>query len=178
MKIKEKTYGALVRQYKNNIYSYSLFMLKDEMDADDVTQEVMIKIWNNLGKFRLTAAKTWIMKTTHNQCIDFLRKRQVNNNREYSIDEVLSESYRDDNHENDPFISVHTKMINERLENAIQQLPQNLRSIFVLYEIHGLKYKEISKALGLPLNTVKVYLMRSRKELQKSLKKFELQEVV
>lgn len=148
------------------------------MDADDVTQEVMIKIWNNLGKFKLTAAKTWIMKTTHNQCIDFLRKRQSINNREYSIDDVFSETHHDKNAENDPFLSVHTKMMNERIENTIKQLPQNLRSIFVLYEIHGMKYKEISKMLGLPINTVKVYLMRGRKELQKLLKKFELKEVV
>ncbi len=51
-------------------------MLKNRMDADDITQEVLIKIWKNINQFNILAAKTWIMKTTHNLCIDYLRRRK------------------------------------------------------------------------------------------------------
>jgi len=53
-----------------------------------------------------------------------------------------------------------------------------LRSVFVLYEIQGFRYQEISRMLDMPLNTVKVYMMRARKKLQEELKNYESQEVL
>ena len=76
MKIKETRYHILIRQYKNLIYGYAFYMMKNRMDADDVTQEVLIKIWKNIDSFNYLSAKSWIMKTTHNLCIDYLRKKK------------------------------------------------------------------------------------------------------
>ena len=78
-------YEVLVKQYRNNIFNYALYMMKNGMDADDVTQEVLIRIWNNIGSFNIKAAKSWIMKTTHNLCIDYLRKRQNSLKREINL---------------------------------------------------------------------------------------------
>ena len=71
---------------------------------------------------------------------------------------------------------THFKMIALKVKEAIQRLPENLRSVFVLYEIEEMKYKEISKALDLPVNSVKVYLLRARKKLQEELKDYARQE--
>lgn len=143
------------------------------MDADDVTQEVMIRIWKNIDKFNLLAAKTWIMKTTNNLCIDYLRRRNVNTAREYEIDEEFEDKYSLNNKSDNPFYITHFNMISSKIKEAIERLPENLRSIFVLYEIEGLKYGEIGKTLDLPINTVKVYLFRARKKLQEDLRKYE-----
>ncbi len=153
-------------------------MLKNRMDADDVTQEVLIKIWKNINGFKLTSAKTWIMRTTHNLCIDYLRKRKINVERIYSIDEEFVENLAGAENESDPHHQTHQNIMVSKIKEKIQLLPENLRSIFVLYELHGLKYREISKALDLPINTVKVYLMRARKKLQEELKYYERQEVI
>ncbi len=143
------------------------------MDADDVTQEVMIRIWKNIDKFNLLAAKTWIMKTTNNLCIDYLRRRKVNTKREYEIDEEFEDKYSLNSKSDNPFYIAHFNMISSKIKDAIERLPENLRSIFVLYEIEGLKYGDIGKALDLPINTVKVYLFRARKKLQEDLRKYE-----
>jgi RNA polymerase sigma factor (sigma-70 family) len=174
----EQRYRFLIQQYKNKIYSYSLFMLKDKMDADDVTQEVMIRIWQNVDKFNLLAAKTWIMKTTNNLCIDYLRKRQAAFGKNYSITEEFEDSHGSELTEHNPYLTTHIKMMVSKVKDAISALPENLRSVFVLYEIQGLKYKEISQALDLPINSVKVYLLRARKKLQEELKQYEAQEVI
>ncbi len=173
MIFKSTRYQVLIQQYKNRIYSYSIYMLKNKMDADDVTQEVLIKIWLNLDKFNAGATTAWIMKTTHNLCIDYLRKRSVEVKRNYNIDERVEETVGDDKNENNPFLTAHFKMINEKIKEAMKLLPEQLRSVFVLYEIDGLKYKEISKTLDIPLNSVKVYLLRARKKLQEDLKSYE-----
>ncbi len=167
----------MLQQYKNNIYGYAVYLLKNEMDADDATQEVFIKLWNNMGKFNYLAAKTWLMRTTHNICIDILRKRNSINRHEFVIDDEISENFTVSSGYNTPEEEVHFKLMDSKVKEAIKNMPENLRSVFVLYEIQGFKYKEISKALDLPLNTVKVYILRARKKLQKDLKNYELSEV-
>ena len=176
--LKQTRYTFLIQQYKNKIYTFSLYMLKNKMDADDVTQEVMIRIWQNIDRFNILAAKTWIMKTTNNLCIDYLRKRSIALGREVEIDEVFEDTYSNNNRSDDPYLSTHIKIMASKVKEAIQRLPGNLRSVFVLYEVQGFKYSEISKMLGMPLNTVKVYLLRARKKLQEELKNYEAQEVI
>jgi RNA polymerase sigma factor (sigma-70 family) len=171
-------YRFLIQQYKNRIYTYSLYMLKNKMDADDVTQEVMIRIWKNINKFNVLAAKTWIMKTTNNLCIDYLRKRSAAFGREDEIDELFEETFSTNSNNDNPYLTTHFKMMASKIKDAIKTLPENLRSVFILYEIEGMKYREIAKILNIPINSVKVYLLRARKTLQTELKEYETQEVI
>lgn len=144
------------------------------MDADDATQEVLIKIWENIDKFNILAAKTWIIKTTHNLCVDYLRKRKRHSYKEISVSEEFAEIYSDNESSNNPMIEAHNIIMVEKIKIIIKKLPENLRSVFILYEMQGMKYKEISASLDMPINSVKVYLMRARKKLQEELKEYEL----
>ena len=148
-------------------------MLRNRMDADDVTQEVLIKLWKNLDNFNMNAAGSYIMKMTHNLCIDYLRKRTVSLNRNIDIDNDFEEAYLNLNHSNNPEIMVFNESLNQRLKEAVENLPVNLKSIFIMYQLQGMKYKDISKVLDIPLNSVKVYLMRARIKLQNELKLFK-----
>ena len=171
-------YKALVNRYKNRIFSYSIYMLRNSMDAEDVTQEVLIRLWNNMGKFKLPAAGSWIMRTTHNLCIDYLRRNQVARQRSVYIDEDdnSEEKIMDNHKENHPEITAQQNIVLEKIKSAVQKLPENLKSVFVLYEIEGFKYKEISSVLDIPINSVKVYMLRARKKLQEELKDYARQE--
>ncbi len=74
-------------------------------------------------------------------------------------------------------LKIENEIQTENIKSKIQELPENLRSVFVLYELQNMKYKEISKSLDIPINSVKVYLLRARKQLQEKLSKLKLQEV-
>ncbi len=175
--IAETKYNFLIQQYKNRIYSYSLFLLKNKMDADDVTQEVLIKIWKNINNFNILSAKTWIMKTTHNLCIDYIRRRKSDLAKNiYSLDDISN--FIENNENESPINIVEGAITEEKIKNSVKMLPENLKSVFVLYEIQGMKYKEISKTLEIPINSVKVYLLRARKQLQQQLKKVKLEEAI
>jgi len=166
-------YNFLVQQYKNRIYNYSLYLLKNRMDADDITQEVLIRIWKNIGNFKTLSAKSWIMKTTHNLCIDFIRKNKNEFEKNpLSIEDVSN--FLESKNEQNPTIILENKLTDERIKKAIKKLKENQKSVFVLYELQQMKYKEISNILNIPINSVKVYLMRARKNLQKELEQFEL----
>lgn len=153
-------------------------MLKNKMDAEDAAQEVLIRIWDNIDKFSMLSAKAWIMRTTHNHCIDVLRKRKSTTYKEYGIDDGFEENFEDKSDLNNPYLKTHIKMMTTKVKDVIKTLPDQLRSVFVLYEIEGLKYREISKTLDMPINTVKVYLLRARKKLQEELRNYETQEVL
>lgn len=170
---KDVKYNILFKQYKNRIYGYSIYMLKDRDDAEDAAQEALIRIWENLEKFNLLAAKTWIMRTTHNICIDILRRRKREFNFNVPINENIEESLGDNSSNGNPYTITHLRMMNTKIKEHIEELPEQLKSVFVLYEMQGLKYKEISNVLDIPINSVKVYLLRARKKLQEGLKKYE-----
>ncbi len=170
-------YKILVQQHKNRIYSYALFMLKNRMDADDVTQEVLIRTWKNIDNFNINSAKSWMMKTTHNLCLDYLRKRKIMSEREYDADDNFADHYKGDDKLNNPEIAARRELLKQRIQESVDKLPEALKIIFVMYEMQGLKYKEISEILNVPLNSVKVYLMRARKKLQEELREYIHEEV-
>ncbi|MBU0475606.1 MAG: RNA polymerase sigma factor [Bacteroidetes bacterium] len=177
MNLKSTKYNFLFQKYKNDIYNYSLYMIGNKFEAEDIVQNVLLKIWENLDKFNILSAKSWIIKTTHNLCIDELRKRKRSFKNEIPIDDDFDETYNEKS-KSSIDVEISNKILSEQIKMKINLLPENLKSVFVLYEIQGLKYKEISKSLDIPLNSVKVYLLRARKKLQEDLKNYELQEVI
>jgi RNA polymerase sigma-70 factor (ECF subfamily) len=140
------------------------------MDADDITQEVLIRLWKNIESFDFNKAKSWIMRTTHNLCIDYLRQNKSSTNKFLEINEEFENNYDEGNMLNDPEITLRRELIKSKIKEAVENLPELLKSVFVLYELDGMKYKEIGEVLNIPLNSVKVYLLRARKKLQLELK--------
>ncbi len=171
--IKQIRYKLLLKQNKDRVYSYALYMLRNKMDADDVAQEVFIRIWKNIDKFNIQAATAWIMKTTHNLCLDYLRKRKVAFNRETELNEDFADSIQEEDKMTDPEVKARQTFLKQRIKEAIENLPANLKSTFIMYEMEGMRYKEISEALEIPLNSVKVYILRARKKLQEELKVYK-----
>ena len=163
-------YEILIKRYKNNIYNYALYMMKNRMDADDVTQEVFIRIWKNIDNFNMKAAKSWIIKTTHNLCIDYLRRKQKVILRETSIED--KKHMPGAGTLTDTEVRIRKEFLRNKIKEGINNLPENLKSVFILYELQGFRYKEISETLSMPLNSVKVYLLRARKQMQEELKEY------
>jgi RNA polymerase sigma-70 factor (ECF subfamily) len=175
--LESSKFDYLIQRYKNKIYNYALYMMHNQMDAEDITQEVMIRTWQNINKFNFYAASAWMMRTTHNLCIDYLRRNKVQFQREISIDDKLSERIEDKKHGTMPEKKLSQNILNEKIKNAVENLPERLKSPFVLYELQGFKYKEISNILDIPLNSVKVNILRARKQLQKDLKVYANEEL-
>jgi RNA polymerase sigma-70 factor, ECF subfamily len=169
-------YNYLVNQYKHRIYSYAYYMMRNRMDADDVTQEVFIRIWKNMGKFNITSAKSWIMKTTHNLCLDYLRNRQISVSRHQFVDSEEEENVIYE-YSPGPDESAHITIMEGMLEESIRKLPEKQKSVFVMYEMQGFKYEDIADVLYIPLNSVKVYLLRARKKLQHELRVYNPLEI-
>lgn len=164
----------LENRYKDQIFNYALWMVKNRHEAEDITQEMLIKIWEHGHEIKLSSIKAWIMRATHNLCIDFFRKRSVKFKYEQKFDEedALYE-LPDPAKMSDPGTETAQVIINEELEEAISKLPDLQKQIIVMYEIQELKYREISEILEIPINSVKVNIFRARKNLQKLLQHYK-----
>jgi RNA polymerase sigma-70 factor, ECF subfamily len=166
---KKARYQKCVLDHKDRVFRYAYYTLRDAADAEDATQEVFIKLWKHFDEVQVLKVKAWLMRTTYNQCIDMIRKRQRTRNREVEI-----QDYQDFDLDvpvaADPSDRMECQSLGQRIEAAVATLPEKVRSIFLMYEMQGLKYREIADATGIPINTVKVHLMRARKTLQEELK--------
>lgn len=172
MSVKSIIYHDLVHKHKDRIYGYAVHLLRNASDAEDVTQDVLLRMWNNLGRFKTLKATSWIMRVTHNTCIDVIRKRESSTHREVLMEPEELEMSLPGSHVMEPSRLADNAMLKVRIDAAIRTLPEQLRSIFVLYELQGLKCAQIADVLEMPVNTVKVYLVRARIHLQKELRDY------
>jgi RNA polymerase sigma-70 factor (ECF subfamily) len=158
-----------VEQYRHRVYTFSYYCLGNSEDAEDVTQEVLLRLWRNWRKLNGSDPLGWLMRVTKNACVDVARKRR-------SYRAVVSEGDCEDvlagavDGRPDPRSALERSDLRGRVERALGRLDEPYRSIVILREIQGMTYAEISESLEMPMNTVKVYLHRGRRMLRDRLR--------
>ncbi|QTL97743.1 sigma-70 family RNA polymerase sigma factor [Iocasia frigidifontis] len=172
----ESAFEELVLRYQKKVYNTVLRMLSNLDDASDITQEIFIKVYQNLEKFKgQSSFSTWLFSIAGNHCRDELRKRQkeLKHSSLDSIAEERKETERvSDNNSN--YQPEERSIQNEQfrdIEIALSKLSIEYRESLVLRDIQGFTYDEISKILGLPAGTVKSRLSRARRKLRDELSK-------
>ena len=161
--------NQLYQQYSEMIRIY-LMRFVNETDAQDLTQEVFVKVSKNIDKFRSDSSiKTWIYRIATNAAKDFLKSKAYQTSRKLiSISETELEKY--DISSNTSFDNdLDAKEMNKCIKEFIHRLPVNYSSILVLSELEELSAKEVSNIMNLSVGTVKVRLHRARASLKKEL---------
>jgi len=161
--IRELEFKILCERHSDEIYRYSRGLLANQADAEDATQEVLLRLWRHLPRLNPFNLRAWLLQTTRCYCLDQIRRRSNSAALLPLEDSVLER--QPDEFAIDPSLAADTSFRLEQARHALLKLPENLRSVFVLYEVNGLRYREIAKTLGIPLNSVKVYLSRARERL-------------
>ncbi len=168
---RKTTYQTLVFAHKDKVYRYAYYMLRDEMDAEDATQDIFVKLWQKFEEINITKAKSWLMRTTHNYCIDIIRKRQRTTDKHVVLEDFNQNSAQEaEGLSNDPVRNAQNSHLKEVIDNAVGKLPEKIKSVFLMYEVQGMKYREIADVLDMPINSVKVTMLRARKQLQEELR--------
>lgn len=161
--IREVEFKVLYQRHSDEIYRFARSLLANQADAEDATQEVLLRLWNHLPKLYPFNLRAWLLRTTRTYCLDQIRRR-TNRAAPLPVDDEMLEEHADDLAVN-PSHAADSSFRLEQARAALLKLPENLRSVFVLYEVNGLRYREIADVLGIPINSVKVYLLRAREKL-------------
>jgi RNA polymerase sigma-70 factor (ECF subfamily) len=168
----DAAFDEIVRRHKNRIFSYICRMTKDGPDAEDLTQEVFIRAYQSIHRFRADAAvDTWLYRIATNLVIDrFRRGRRVPQQWEpLEEEEDALEALPATDRESDPEATAQLGELRSVVQKAVHTLPPKLRAAVVLHDIEGLSYEEVAEALGCPVGTVKSRLFNGRNVLRRKL---------
>jgi RNA polymerase sigma-70 factor, ECF subfamily len=159
------TFETLYTTYRPQIYQYTLHMLGDKDDAEDVTQDVFYKVYTNLVKYdpsRSTCVLAWIYKIAKTTCIDVIRHRRVC--RKTDVDPDTLPQPGADGADPERIMLQHESCAHIR--DVLACLPARNRISLILHTTYGLRCDEIAPIVHTSVNNVKTILFRARQQFR------------
>ena len=153
-----ESFSILVQQLSRKLFGFAFRILRNQEEAEDVVQEIFIKLWNmreKLNDYRSIDALAATM--TRNHCIDLLRKQKNEFKGEVDFNNYSNLTA------NSPFENMVLKETGMIIEGIIEKMPENIRTVLRLHDIDGKSYEEIASVTGLNINTLRVNISRARK---------------
>lgn len=171
----ESAWEDLVRTYTRRVYSICYRFTGRESEAQDLTQEVFLKVFRNVRSFRSGEGSfgVWLARLTRNLLIDHYR-RSKNERVTASIEEQLPMLEEKAAIEGRTEAALAGREASEALQKALAKLSPDLRETVILRDVEGLEYREIAQVLGVPEGTVKSRLNRGRSELARALRQMRV----
>lgn len=163
-------FETTVKAHKDRVFSYAFYTLGSREEAEDVTQDVLVRLWQHWPNLDQENVTGWIIRVARNSCLDRLRQRQTRTTllRQHWESEPEKAVLPDDD------CGDEKALLRGQIEAALRELEEPYRSIVILREIDEMSYDQIATSLAMPLNTVKVYLHRARRLLRERLKEARL----
>lgn len=162
---REKAYTALIRKYQEKLYWHLRRMVVNHDDANDVLQNVLIRVWNGLEKFREDSQLyTWLYRIATNECLTYLEQQKKRS--AVSLSEVetgLENKIRADQH-------FDSNKLEWKLQLAIQQLPEKQRVVFQLRYYDEMPYEEMSRVLETSEGALKASYHHAVKKIEDYIK--------
>lgn len=152
-------FGLLVSKYQKRIFTLGLSFFKNETDAEDFVQDVMLKAYKALASFRGESAfSTWLLRIAYNLAINSVKRR-----REFS-------SFAEDMEIESSFLTPEEKHLRQcmktSIRKAVDNLPEKYKVCIDLYFFYGMPYADIETVTNIPVNTVKSHIFRAKKILK------------
>ncbi len=161
----KRQYEILIRKYNQRLYRIGMSILADEAETEDAMQTSYINAYEHLADFEHRASfGTWLTRIMLNQCLEQKRKKKI----------VFTSLEQSDNVMNTktPASELVNKELSSILEQAINQLPEKYRLVFVLREMETMSVRETSEALNIEEPNVKVRLNRAKAMLRENLNSY------
>jgi len=169
----EKAFSILMSHYRDAVYFMLFKMVNNSTDAEDLTIETFGKAFQNLNAYTPQYAfSTWLFKIATNNCVDFIRKKQVSpiqcNSSQDNLENIAVTLHSD---LPDPEESLIKRQKTEALKDAVSQMKPRYRKLIQLRYYKEYSYEEISSELKIPVGTVKAELHRAKTQLYNMLTK-------
>src|SRR5882762_3223556 len=158
---KEKAFTAIIKKYQEKLYWHIRRMVVDHEDANDVLQNVFIRVWNALANFREDAQLyTWLYRIATNECLSYIEQQKKKASVSLSdVEDGLSNKIRADK-DFDP------NKLEWKLQLAIQQLPEKQRVVFMLRYYDEMPYNEMSRVLETSAGALKASYHHAAKKIE------------
>jgi len=159
-------FAALIRAFEAPTYQFILRMVRRPAVADDVSQDVFIRLWRHLGHIESAEMLPgWLRRVAANAVIDHWRKEEARDRR---MQELRQHPIA--RHVVKPSTRIESKEALDAVQAAVDALPARLKSVLMLRTMEGLSYEEVAEVLGLSVYAVRSRLFRARHELLETLR--------
>jgi RNA polymerase sigma-70 factor, ECF subfamily len=156
--VSEQEYNDAVKNYARNIFRFVFKNLKDKAASDDLVQDCFLKLWQNRADVDCQKIKPWLFSVAHHAMINYAKAEARKTGLDNAEVRLISTG------------SSPEPDLKELVEKSLQELPPLQRSIILLRDFEGYKYREIGDILQLKEAQVKVYLFRARQRMKDSIK--------
>jgi len=171
----EEAFRMLIRQFQGRLFGIAYGITLDREESRDIVQEVFLKVHRNIHGFREESKlSTWLYRITVNVCLNWQRrwKRRFRWHHQ-PLEREKARDYQEPGADDDsPGKLYEQKEFAKKMWQTLEALPAESRAAFVLKEMEGLSYEEISQALNIKKGTVSSRLFYVRKKLREELKKY------
>jgi RNA polymerase sigma-70 factor (ECF subfamily) len=163
-----QTFNELLKSHGDQIYSYAYYFLRDRHDAEDVAQEVFLRLWRSCDAEDRQGMVAWLTRVAHNLCIDLKRRRRTAQGHLRVMDATALENVpAAESNSASPEENLERSELQAQLLAALATLPAETESVMLLHYFQGLTFREIAARLGINETTAKVRVHRGRKVLRK-----------
>jgi RNA polymerase sigma-70 factor, ECF subfamily len=170
----KSTFDLLFKSYYPQLCAYAKTYLKSPDIAEEIVQEVFIKLWENHSRIVIhTSVRAYLYQSVFNGCMNYLKSKQTSAFKHVDLDdpgirnELMSMEMADG-----VFSFAYSEDAEKDLESAIGELPEQCREIFMMCRSDNLSYKEISNLLKVSKSTVKTQMSRAMNRLMKQMEKY------
>jgi len=170
----DSAWESLLRAYSRKIYNLCYRFTGRVEEAEDVTQEVFIKVFQTLRTYQAAQGSfsTWLNRVARNHLVDHYRRARKDRVTS-SLEDEMTEAEQQPSPHLEPTGRVEARERREVLQTALDKLSPDLREAVILRDLHDLDYEEIAQVLSVPPGTVKSRINRGRLELGRVFKRME-----
>lgn len=160
----ELVFEQVFKQYYKNLHAYAFTMLKDPEMAEEMVQQVFFKLWDRAENLQLhSSIQAYLYKAVYHECLNQIKHQKVR------TDHQLRVAYRLKNQSDQASKKIMTKELEGKIREALNELPEQCRTIFQLSRFEELKYKEIADRLNISVKTVENQMGKALKILRTNL---------
>lgn len=159
-----KPYTQLLNEHRDRIFSRALYVLRDREDAEDVTQEAFMRLWNSGEKVPADRVGFWLQRVVHNLCIDVTRRRKVIRTHFGQPDTDVTARLPAAQESADLCLDLDERQ--RQVLDAMAALTPETRSVMMMHYFQGMKLREIADTLGKTVAALKVQIHRARHALR------------
>lgn len=157
-------WDAIVREHGDRVYKLAYRLAGNPHDAEDITQEVFIRVFNSLDRFEPGSFTGWLHRITTNVFLDMVRRRN-----RVRINPLGEETAQVPSPDRTPDEIVDDANLDPDLQAALDDLAPEYRAAVVLCDVEGLTYEEVGEVLGIKVGTVRSRIHRGRRNLREGL---------
>ncbi len=159
-----KAMEEIYERFKSSFFNLAYRYTYDRVAAEDLLQDIFIKILTHLRDVdRDETFVSWMYRIAINECYSYLRRKRSRQARTVNLSSIEGK-------EEEAVYDSHERRVRQSIDEAIQELPDKLRAVFVLHDVQGFKHEEVAATLGIEVGTSKSQLFKARLKIREFLK--------